>query len=948
MNKTAKIVNLAKHIVITIACLLLVAIMAVGDVLAAHYYLLISSTLGQITYEVEQVAGGEAVDTQYFTSEFDYDQRALRAAQREFALQVQGEGAVLLQQGSLPIAASGGVTLMGAGSAENGEMGFLYGGGGSGGISTADALNLKEIFEQAGYTVNPAMWDYYNTGAGMGTRSLGNRRIGEQPLSNMPADVRDVTGYSDIGVVVISRPGAEGTDMPTTTEEDPDRTFLELSQNELDLIRFACEEAGFTQVVLLLNTMQAVELSPVLGYEDLGILWVGGAGEEGAEAIPSLLNGTVNPSGRLVDTWVNDMLENDPAVVNQGDLRWNYGETTGTYVVYQEGIYVGYRYYETRYADAVMGAENVGNYDYASVVAYPFGYGLSYTTFDYSDFSLSESEDTVTVSLRVTNTGSVAGKEAVQLYMQSPYTQYDRDNGIEKEAVQLVGFDKTALLEPGTSETVEITVPKEYMRVYDANGAGTYIVDAGDYWFSAGKNAHDALNNILAAQGYTTSDGMTAEGSAALAGSITQSELDTTTYATGENGFAITNQLSDINIQNYDSDFVYMTRQDWAGTVPQATYELTVTEQMLADSEVPDPVENPDAVMPTTGAGNGLSLVDMRGLEYDHDLWNTLLDQLTYEEMVGLLTANFSNAAVPSVQKPALTDSDGPAGITASLGAGASGYGYGVEVLLASTWNQDLARRQGQLIGEDSLFTLVSGWYAPACNIHRTAFSGRNFEYYSEDSLFSGIFAGEVLAGAGEKGVYCYLKHFALNDQETNRVRINTFSNEQAARQIYLRPFEIAVRDYGCNTMMLAMNCIGMTWVGHHRNLLENVVRGEWGFQGMINTDTQGYFGTEINDTAVWAGTDMFLSSQTVDEAEVRNNPTMMNELREAAHHILYVTANSNGMNGLSNNTRIVDITPPWVTWLVAGNVVVIGGALVGLVFNIRRTIKNQKKWKED
>lgn len=944
MSKTAKRVNLAKHIVISIACILLVVIMAAGDAVAGAFYLVISNNLGQITYKVEEAPGGEAVDAQYYKSEFDYDQRALRAAQREFALQVQGEGAVLLKQGGLPIASGGGVTLLGAGCADNNEMGFLYGGGGSGGISTANALNLKEIFEQAGYAVNPAMWDYYNTGAGVGNRSLGNKRIGEQPLSSMPAGLRDVSGYGDIGIVVVSRPGAEGTDMPTTTEEDPDKSFLELSQNELDLIRFACEEAGFGQVVLLLNTMQAIELEGVLDYENLGILWVGGAGEEGAQAIPALLNGAVNPSGRLVDTWVNDMLENDPAVKNQGDMRWNSGDATGTYVVYQEGIYVGYRYYETRYADAVMGAANAGNYDYQSVVTYPFGYGLSYTAFDYSDYRLTEAEDSVTVSVKVTNSGGAAGREAVQIYMQSPYTQYDRDNDIEKEAVQLAGFSKTGMLEPGASETVEMTVPKEYMRAYDANGAGTYVVDAGDYYFAVGKNAHDALNNILAAQGFTAADGMTAEGSAALAGSITQAALDTAAYAAGEDDFAITNELSDINIQNYDPAFVYMTRKDWAGTVPTGTYELNVTDQMLTDNAVPDPKSDPDAVMPAMGAANGLALVDMRGLEYGHPLWETLLDQLTFQEMTGLLTANFSNAAVGSVMKPALTDSDGPAGITASLGVGAKGYGYGVEVLLASTWNKDLARRQGELVGEDSLFTMVSGWYAPACNIHRSAFSGRNFEYYSEDSLLSGVFAGTVVAGASEKGVYCYLKHFALNDQETNRVKINTFSNEQAARQIYLRPFEIAVRDYGCNTMMLSMNCIGMTWVGHHRNLLDNIVRGEWGFEGMINTDTQGNFGTDINDTAVWAGTDMFLSAQTLDETEVRGNPTMMNELREAAHHILYVTANSNGMNGISNSTRIVNITPPWVMWLIAANVTVIGGALAGLALNIRRTVRNMKK----
>lgn len=836
--------------------------------------------------------------------------------------------------------------MLGAGSAET-AAGFLYGGGGSGGIDTSNALNLKEIFELANYKVNPAAWAYYNTGAGIGNRSIGTKRVGEQPLSNMPSSVKDVSGYKDVGVVVISRPGSEGSDIPFTTAEDPDKHFLELSQNELDLINFACNEAGFGKVILLLNTMQAVELAPVSDYDNLSIVWIGAAGEYGAQAIPSILNGDVNPSGRLVDTYVNDMLANDPSTKNQGDLRWTASDgSTGAYYVYQENIYVGYKYYETRYADKVMGTANVGTYDYNDVVTYPFGYGESYTEFSYSNFSINESRDDITATVTVTNTGSVAGKEVIQIYMQSPYTQYDKDNNIEKEAVQLVGFDKTAELAAGERETVSVTFPKEYMRVYDATGAKTYILDAGDYYFTVGKDAHDAINNILSKQGYTTANGMTADGDASLVGQVNQSRLDKTSYATGDNGEAITNQLADADINYYDSSFKYMTRKDWAGTFPTSTYQINITQKMLDDRVVEDPEEDTTLEMPTTGANNGLSLVSMMGLDYDHASWDLLLDQLTYDEMVGLLSARFSNAAVPSVQKPALIDSDGPAGITASLGVGAKGFGYSVEVLLSSTWNKDLALRQGELIGEDSLATLVAGWYAPACNIHRSAFSGRNFEYYSEDSVISGQFAGIVINGAQSKGVYCYLKHFAINDQETNRVQANTFLTEQTARQIYLRPFEIAIREYGSNALMYSMNDIGMKWIGHHTGIAKNILRGEWNYKGIALTDTQGNFATELNDMAIYNGLDMYLSSQTVDSS-CENSATMVTALREAAHHVLYVTVNSNGMNGLTSNTKIVNIIPPWVICLIIANVVVICACIGGSFVNIKRTIKNRKEDKE-
>ena len=943
--------NLAKHIVIGVACVILIVGMIIGDVMASIYFRQISNVLGQRTFRTEETEGGEEIDSQYYKSEFDLDTERLRTAQRSLVEQIQSEGAVLLKRGDLPMATSGAITIMGAGSGADTSTGFLYGGGGSGSIASDEALNLREIFEEKNYTVNPVMWDYYNTGAGKGNRDISTGRAGEQPISSLEgtAAADSVARYNDAAVVVIGRPGAEANDLPFTMAEDPSRHSLELSPNELDLIEWADEH--FDQTIVLLNTMQAIELRPILDM-DISVLWIGAAGEGGAAAIPDVLNGTVSPSGRTVDTWMNDMLANDPAVVNQGRMLWGETEESASdqYYVYAENIYVGYRYYETRYADVVANEGNPGDYDYDAVVDFPFGYGESYTEFEYSGFSVDEDADNVIVTVTVTNTGDRAGREVVQVYMRSPYTDFDRENGIEKEAVKLVGFEKTKTLTTegeGSSEVVTVTVPKENMRVYDAEVNETYIVEAGDYDFAVGRNAHDALNNILASDGHDTDDGMTANGNALLVGTIVQEETDTETYSVGENGERITNRLQDADIRTYDADFEYLTRSDWTGTFPE-TYGgedrvFAGTAEMIAALEVPDPESSfEDSEMPVTGANNGLTLASMIGLPYDHESWDMLLDQLTFDDMSSLIAANFGNAGVTAVQKPPMLDTDGPAGITSSLGVGTRGYGYPVEVLVASTWDKDLAYRQGELVGEDALATLANGWYAPGVNIHRSPFSGRNFEYYSEDSFLSGEFAGNVIAGANTRGVYSYMKHFALNDQEMNRVLAASFATEQTARQIYFAPFETAVRNYGATAMMLAMNRIGLTWVGHNKDIVDGIVRGEWGFNGIINTDTMGLFGTDINDTAIAAGLDCFLSVETVNEADF-SDPDMMMELREAAHHILYVTANSKGMNGFTANTRIVDIIPPWTVGVIILSIVVIGGALVGFVFNILRTIRNMK-----
>lgn len=938
------LMNKIKHIVIQVAVALIAAILIAADVLCGVFFTMVSVTLNQRPYDLVETKPDPSIDTQYYKSDYDYDMDKLRAAQKEYSKTVQEEGSVLLKNANLPLSEGLNITLLG-GSIGEGSSGFLYGGGGSGQIDTSASPNLKEAFEGAGYKVNPVMWNYYNTGSGVSTRSLGSGTVGEKALSVMGENEKNsIATYKDAAIVVIGRTGTENLDIPFFTTEDASKHPLEFSQNELDLINYACE--NFPKVVLLLNTMQTMEISPVLGKNNLSVLWIGAGGEDGLLAIPEILNGKRNPSGRLVDTYATDLMKT-PAVVNQGKtvLSSADGDNLGAYYVYSEGIYVGYRYYETRYADKVANIAKVGNFDYNEEVIYPFGYGLSYTSFSYSDFSISDDGNNLTAHVKVKNTGSREGKETVQIYMQSPYTDYDKKNAIEKSAIELVGFEKTKMLKPNEETNITVEIPKKNMRVYDAKEAKTYIVEAGDYFFSVGYNVHDALNNVLAKQNRKISDGMTSAGNVDLAVKYTVGKTDSTNYSVGKKGDKIENQFETADINYYKNGFKYLSRSDWEGTFPKlySNGSFTATDAMVKDFNIKLP-ENLDDEAVTTGKNNGLTLASMIGLDYDHESWNDLLDQLSLQDLCDLTYGYFSTAKLPSIAKPQMVDKDGPAGINSSIIGSVKGYGYATEILLGSTFSKELVNKQGVFVGEDSLVTLVNGWYAPGVNIHRSSFSGRNFEYYSEDPYLSGVFAGEVISGARTKGLYCYMKHFALNDQETNRSVAKTFANEQTIREIYLKAFEIPVVDYGANAMMLSMNYLGMYWVGQHPTLLSKVVRGEWGFKGAIITDMTARYGEELNAISVINGTDLFLNSKTFTVKYLQDNPGIQKAMRNTAHNVLFVAANSNGMNGLSATTKVVDKIPPWVYWLAALNIVLVAALTVGTVYNIKIMKRNGGK----
>ena len=943
-----------------VCAVLLIAALVATFIVAPMYETTINVALNADTYRI--IRGDTDEDTNYFTSDFASDEER-EAYEAELCATVEAEGAALLknENNALPLASGAKVSLFARGSVD-----LMYGGTGSGAVDTSAAPTMKDALEAQGIEVNPTLWDWYSSEeiAGKYSRQTpqaiadaleANSQYGvnEAPWSEVEsANADSFAGYGDAAIVVLSRSGGEGADLPSGdngsgVEWVGPANYLELSQEEKDLLAGLkqLKDAGtFKSIVVLLNTSNALELdflNPEICGTDYGVdacLWIGDVGQTGANGVGQVLAGAANPSGSIVDTFWYDNLAN-PAVTNFYSRPYtnsaDYGYSTDTndndngnqgfYVVYQEGIYLGYRYTETRYEDFVMGTGNAGDYDYNSTVAYPFGYGGSYTTFDYSNFKMSDAGDAFELTVTVTNSGSVAGKKTVQVYFQSPYTDYDKQNGIEKASVELCGFDKTEILEPGASETVTISIPKSELRTYDANGAQTYILDAGDYYFTVGNGAHDAVNNILAAKGFTvesTEGRMDADGNPALTWNWNNPSLDTTTYATSEaTGNAITNLFdeSDPNKVSYSpGEVTWLSRSDWTGTYPTGTFDFALNDELVAAlaNTLYDGSQASSVDMPTTGAEGDLTLASMIGAEYDDPQWETLLDQVTFDEMNVLITQGFHNTkAVASIGKTATKDENGPQGLTAALTGGASAMCYTSEDVMAATFNVDLINDVGRCIGEDCLAMGYSGLYGPGINMHRTPYSGRNFEYYSEDPFIAGTICAAEVQGIQSKGVYVYLKHVALNDSESSRMGVATWLNEQTAREVYLEVADKAVIDGGAWCTMSGFNRWGATWCGKYQPLQTGYLRDELGMRGMSITDYSG--GSHYMDStdALIAGTEIWDSPTPLHTeilAAYENDAYIVSMMREATHKILYTVVNSNAMNGWSSADRLEVITPWW------------------------------------
>lgn len=910
-----KIIKRICAVFLALVVILLAGATAVAIPLSNNYAAMISMALGQSTVKTE--GGG---NPQYYESAYSTED-AMAFQAEEMCQELEREGMVLLknENNALPLKQEAKVSLLGQNSVD-----LVYGGAGAGSVDTSKAGNLKEAMKSAGFQVNQALWDFYETGAGSAYRKevpsvtgQGNLAAHEVPRSEYTDEVlQSFQEYGDAAIVAIGRGGSESMDLPAE--------YLEFTKEELELIRLSKE--NFDTVILILNTTNPMNLSMLEELEIDACLWVGALGQRGVYAIGEALNGTVNPSGRLVDTYAYEP-DLAPAAVNFGDytIANSQVKAGNKYMVYAEGIYVGYRYYETRYEDVVLGQEDPANYEYASQVQFPFGYGLSYTEFAWSDYKVEENAEDFTVSVTVENTGDAAGKETVQVYLQSPCTDYDKENHIEKPSVVLAGFAKTGLLEPGAKETVTVNVPREALKVYDREGHGTYILEKGEYFLSAGKNAHDALNHILSAKGKTKADGMTEEGDKGMAYAYTQKKTDAETYAvSSETGEKIQNQMENVDICYYDKDFTYLSRSDWSGTWP-AVYgdgNLKAPEELLADLGLPEIIEDKEAQMPefasVTSESGELKLADMIGADFEDGRWDDLLNQVSKEELYDIVRhGGYGTYAVSSIGLPGTIHKDGPAGISSTLAGGnLSCMAYPPEVVVASTWNTKLVEEFGKLVGEDSLSSSVSVWYAPAMNIHRTARSGRNFEYYSEDSFLSGKMGAAEVAGFQSMGGIVTIKHFALNDQETNRIGGAVFSNEQAARELYLRPFELAITEGNANGIMSSMNRVGARWMGAHEGVMTNIVRGEWDFKGFVITDQTSFPSFDYCEirAGLAAGNDMWLNTANNmwDLKEEELTASVMQNVRLAARRFLYVVANSNAMNGVDRDTKVLNVKAGW------------------------------------
>ncbi len=832
-----------------------------------------------------------------------------KEASLAMAQELAAEGIVLLENrdSALPLEGGAKVNLFGYATVSP-----LYGGTGSGASDTSANVDLVQGLTNAGLVVNQELVDFYQN-SGVKRESQGGFTGSDFTPAEVPAGkygdalLANAKAFSDTAVVMFSRIGGEGGDLPMDMEAagysqaGGNRSYLELTKDEEDLLELV-KAQDFGKVIVLINSSHAMEL----GFLEDGVdaaLWIGGPGSRGMDAVGQVLAGTVNPSGRLPDTYAYDHTT-APAYWNAGDFTYSNLDKRN-YVEYVEGIYVGYRFYETRFIDNATGACDKATYE--KTVQYPFGYGLSYTSFEQSIEDFSVDKGTVTMKVKVSNTGDAAGKDVAQVYFTAPYTV----GGIEKAHVVLAAFGKTGLLQPGESETLTLTFAVDDMASYDEKGAGCYVLEAGTYQIKLMSNAHEVIDS----REYVVDETVTYGEGNPRSGDLT----------------AAVNRFEDVSNGQITQ---YVSRADWEGTTPKAREDGKAASDPTVATLTASPVYDSDSNAPAiTFASNGLTLEDMAGLDYDDPKWEKLLEQLSVEDMTKMISnGGWSTPEVASVGKPATNDLDGPAGIN-SLVSDLKGVAYPSEALIGASWNQELLERFGHAFGAEATANHVVGLYAPAVNIHRTPYSGRNFEYYSEDALLSGKLGAAMVRGYASQGVYAYVKHFALNDQESNRLSISVWSNEQAMRELYLKAFEVVVKEGKTTAMMSSYSYLGDTWAGASRALLTEVLRDEWGFQGMVVTDSaMGNTSWMDINLALRAGGDMMLCLMGVNLDSSTN--TAQQEMRRACHNILYTQANSAAV------AAAADTSPYWLVLLVALDTAVISAAL--FVFLGRTKLKEK------
>ena len=821
----------------------------------------------------------------------------------EVAEEIMEDGIVLLKNESLlPLNETKKLNIFGWES-----INPAYGGAGSGGINDLyDIVSLNQGLENAGFSINQELVDFYNNyGADNPEMSIQKQSwtLPEPPVDTYSDElIKGAKEYSDVAVVVLSRKAGEGhNDIPmdvrkaaydNNSDEYDDfpegEHYLQLSQTERDMVDMVC--SNFDNVIVVYNGANQFELGFADEYPQIkSVVWCPGTGNVGFNALGKVFSGEVNPSGKTPDTFVYDMTTapwwnnaEKTEYTNLADMAVE-GMNAGTAQVYApaftnyvEGIYVGYKYYET--------AAQEGAIDYDKTVQYPFGYGLSYTEFEQKMGELEEKDGQISVDVVVTNTGDVAGKDVVEVYYKPPYT----NGGIEKSSANLIEFAKTDLLQPGESQTVTVTFSIEDMASYDENNAKAYVLEKGDYVISINSDSHTALDQKT----------YTADKDVVYKGENKRASDDT----------AATNVFEDAK-----GDVTYLSRADHFANYEEATAapasaelgEPYVSEYHLNSNFDKTTYLNDKDVMPTTGADNGLTLADMRDADYDDPRWEKLLDQLTVDEMANMIAmAGYQTAAMDSVGKVATLDFDGPAAINNNF-TGVGSIGFPIEVVVASTWNKGLAQAWGECMGKISQEMGAEGWYAPGMNTHRTAFGARNYEYFSEDGVLAGNMGAKAVEGARKYGVYSYIKHFAL--YEGNAKMVSVWSNEQAIREIYLKPFEISVKQGGANAVMVSWSFLGDKWTGECSNLMNTVLREEWGFRGMALTDffrNNGH-GFMNADAALANGVDVMLSTFNGEENNVANpeHPTSVLQMRNACKNVMYTVVSSWAYDGEHEET---------------------------------------------
>lgn len=944
-----------------------------------------------------QKPGSENWDTAYYATDYSTAEEIDKAA-KDTTKAIAGEGITLLKNtdNALPLQTPMSVSLFGRRSVDT-----VWGGTGSGAGDASQCTPIADALTAAGFEVNDTLTKLYadnlekvdvafNSMDKLGTMTY---YIGEFPMSYYTGSVTaSYAKYHDAAIVVFGRQGGEGMDFSTdlkgsissgetgmsssvaeTANYADGQHQLELSYEEKELLRHV--EENFDTVIVLINSANVMELGELEADENVdAIVWMAYPGSRGTVALAEILNGTINPSGHTVDTWPADLTA-DPTFHNTTTSKYTNVSSSNamadSYMVeYEEGIYVGYRWYETAAADGVI--------DYDNAVVYPFGYGLSYTTFSQEIKEVSESDGVISVSVTVTNAGSVAGKDVVQVYYHAPYT-----GGVEKAEVVLAEYAKTSLLEPGQSEDCTVSFRVEDMASYDYQGEGCYVLDAGTYTLSVRKNSHELYGQNC------TYDYTVAEKVVYNASNPRQAEIEAQTgefvnlsneWKAAHEVIAAVNRFEEQNAHfvDYADDganngfAVNLSRTDFMASFPTAptAADLTASDEVIKNlgTYSPDYYDSTDT-KPITGASNGMSAVALRGATYDDPRWDALLDQLTAKDMTSFIYAcNQGTVPLSAIRLPGSSATDGPAGLKqyGGLGLGASGNFNCCGTLVAATWNVELAEEYGTAVGNEAVEAGVDGWYAPGCDLHRTAFGGRNFEYYSEDPLISGKTCAGTIQGATQKGFVCLFKHFALNDVETHRTDNGpcVWANEQAMRELYLKAFEIAIERpvidlkyldangtvqhktmRGSLGVMSSFNRIGSVWSGGCGELLNGVLRDEWGFLGAVITDynSSPYMNVE---QGVANGNDMMLANAATLPTKFTdtNNASTLKVMRQALKNAVYMHVNSNTVNGLSDGTTVEYGVAPWrmLMYGVDGVLVLAGAAL--LVLGIRKNRKNVTK----